>query len=243
MNLPIWEPSQERIDRANMNRFVRFVREETGNEDIQRYAPLYDFSIRSPEKFWPLVWEFCGIRASGQFEPVIENPDQMPGARFYPNVKLNFAENLLRFRDDKPALIFRNEWRPQRQYSYAELHAEVGRMRAGAQAGRGSRSATASPASAQHARDHRSPCWPPPRWAPSGPPARPTSASTACSTVSARSSPRCCSAPTATSTTARPSTAWTRSAACSSKIDLDREAGGRPLLRRRRRICPACAMP
>ena len=47
MNKPIWEPSQERIERANMNRFMRFVREQTGNEDIQRYAPLYDFSIRS----------------------------------------------------------------------------------------------------------------------------------------------------------------------------------------------------
>ncbi|RAP58631.1 acetoacetate--CoA ligase [Oleiagrimonas sp. MCCC 1A03011] len=128
MNLPIWEPSQDRIDRANMNRFVRFVREQTGNEDIQRYAPLYDFSIRSPEKFWPLVWEFCGIRASGQFEPVLENPEQMPGAKFYPNVKLNFAQNLLRFRDDKPALIFRNEWGHKREYTYAELHVEVARV-------------------------------------------------------------------------------------------------------------------
>ncbi len=128
MNRPIWEPGDERIDRANMNRFVRFVREQTGNEDIQRYAPLYDFSVRQPEKFWPLVWEFCGIRSSGSFEPVIENPELMPGARFYPNVKLNFAQNLLRHRDDKPALIFRNEWGHQRQYSYAELHVEVGRM-------------------------------------------------------------------------------------------------------------------
>ncbi|KGI78515.1 acetoacetate--CoA ligase [Oleiagrimonas soli] len=128
MTSPIWEPSQDRIDRANMNRFVRFVREQTGNEDIQRYGPLYDFSIRSPEKFWPMVWEFCGIRASGQFEPVLEHPEQMPGARFYPNVKLNFAQNLLRFRDDKPALIFRNEWGHEREYSYAELHVEVARM-------------------------------------------------------------------------------------------------------------------
>ena len=128
MNPPIWEPGQERVERANMNRFTRFVREQTGNEDIQRYAPLYEFSIRQPEKFWPMVWEFCGIRANGEFEPVIENPDSMPGARFYPNVKLNFAQNLLRHRDDKLALVFRNEWGHQRQFSYAELHAEVGRI-------------------------------------------------------------------------------------------------------------------
>src|SRR5690348_18315330 len=66
---PLWRAGAERIERANMNRFVRFVSERTGNEDIRRYAPLYDFSVRYPEKFWPLVWEFCGIRASGDHEP------------------------------------------------------------------------------------------------------------------------------------------------------------------------------
>jgi acetoacetyl-CoA synthetase len=128
MNQPIWKPDSERIERANMNRFVRFVREQTGNEDIRRYAPLYDFSVTYPEKFWPLVWEFCGIRASGDFEPVLVDAGKMPGARFYPSVRLNFAQNLLRFRDDKLAIVFRNEWGHQRQYTYAELHVEVGHI-------------------------------------------------------------------------------------------------------------------
>jgi len=128
MNKPIWEPSTERIDRANMSRFMRYVRENTGNEDIRRYAPLYDFSVRHPEKFWPLVWEFCGIRATGDFEPVLVDPDKMPGARFFPNVKLNFAQNLLRHKDERTALIFRNEWGHKREITYAELHADVGRI-------------------------------------------------------------------------------------------------------------------
>jgi len=128
MNKPIWEPSTERIERANMNRFMRFVRENVGNEDIRRYAPLYDFSVRHPEKFWPLVWEFCGIRASGDFEPVLIDADKMPGARFFPNVKLNFAQNLLRHKDERTALVFRNEWGHKREITYAELHAEVGRI-------------------------------------------------------------------------------------------------------------------
>ncbi|HEX5123656.1 MAG TPA: acetoacetate--CoA ligase [Rhodanobacteraceae bacterium] len=128
MNKPIWEPSTERIDRANMSRFMRFVRENTGNEDIRRYAPLYDFSVRHPEKFWPLVWEFCGIRASGDFEPVLADADRMPGARFFPNVKLNFAQNLLRHKDERTAIVFRNEWGHKREITYAELHAEVGRI-------------------------------------------------------------------------------------------------------------------
>ncbi|HEY6985738.1 MAG TPA: AMP-binding protein, partial [Rhodanobacteraceae bacterium] len=128
MNKPIWEPSTERIERANMSRFMRFVRETIGNEDIRRYAPLYDFSVRYPEKFWPLVWEFCGIRASGDHEPVLVNGDRMPGARWFPNVRLNFAQNLLRYKDDRTAIVFRNEWGHQRELTYAELHAEVGRI-------------------------------------------------------------------------------------------------------------------
>jgi acetoacetyl-CoA synthetase len=128
MNKPIWEPGNERIERANINRFMRYVRESTGNEDIRRYAPLYDFSVRHPEKFWPLVWEFCGIRASGDFEPVLVDGDKMPGAKFFPNVKLNFAQNLLRHKDDRTAIVFRNEWGHKRELSYSELHAEVGRL-------------------------------------------------------------------------------------------------------------------
>jgi len=128
MNKPIWEPGNERIERANINRFMRFVRESIGNEDIRRYAPLYDFSVRHPEKFWPLVWEFCGIRASGDFDPVLVDGDKMPGARWFPEVRLNFAQNLLRFKDDRTAIVFRNEWGHERELTYAELHAEVGRV-------------------------------------------------------------------------------------------------------------------
>ncbi|MGH8117412.1 MAG: acetoacetate--CoA ligase, partial [Rhodanobacteraceae bacterium] len=125
---PMWTPSAERKDSANLHRFVRFVHDATGNDDIKSYAPLYDFSIRHPQKFWPLVWEFCGVRSSGEFEPALVDGDQMPGARWFPNVKLNFAQNLLRFKDDKLALIFRNEWGHKREYAYAELHAVVGRV-------------------------------------------------------------------------------------------------------------------
>jgi acetoacetyl-CoA synthetase len=127
-NAPLWTPSPERREAANLHRFVRFVREATGNEDIGSYAPLYDFSIRHPERFWQLVWEFCGIRATGDFEPALVDGDQMPGAHWFPDVQLNFAQNLLRFKDERPALVFRNEWGHQREYSYAQLHAIVGRI-------------------------------------------------------------------------------------------------------------------
>ncbi len=125
---PIWRPSPERVENANMTRFIRFVREKTGDSKIDNYDALYDFSIQHLEAFWPLVWEFCGLEASGDPEPVVENPDSMPDARFYPNVKLNFARNLLRFRDGQTAIVFRNEWGHKVEYTYAELYAETARM-------------------------------------------------------------------------------------------------------------------
>jgi len=125
---PLWEPGKERVERANMNRFTRFVREQTGNDDIRSYAPLYDFSIRQPERFWQLLWEFCGIRATGDFDEVLVDGDKMPGAKWFPNVRMNFAQNLLRFKDDRVALIARNEWDHQREFTYAELHEEVGKL-------------------------------------------------------------------------------------------------------------------
>ncbi|MHB8679864.1 MAG: acetoacetate--CoA ligase, partial [Rudaea sp.] len=125
---PIWEPGKERVEAANISRFMRFVREQTGNDDIRRYAPLYDFSIRQPARFWKLVWEFCGIRATGDLEPVLIDGDKMPGAAWFPNVRLNFAQSLLRFKDDRIALIARNEWGDKREFSYAQLHEEVGKL-------------------------------------------------------------------------------------------------------------------
>ena len=125
---PIWEPGTQRVEAANISRFMRFVREQTGNDDIRRYQPLYEFSIRQPEKFWQLVWEFCGIRATGDFDEVLIDGDKMPGAKWFPRVRLNFAQNLLRYKDDRVALIARNEWGHKREITYRELHVEVGKL-------------------------------------------------------------------------------------------------------------------
>lgn len=134
MKKPIWEPSSERIERANINRFVRYAREQTGNEDLRRYAPLYEFSVRHPERFWPLVWEFCGIRASGTFHEVVVDADRLPGARWFPGIRLNFAQNLLRFRDERLALIGRDGRGQRQEISYAQLQQQVARAAAGLRA-------------------------------------------------------------------------------------------------------------
>ena len=130
MDKPIWEPSRERIERANLSRFMRFVREQHPHAELDDYRSLYDFSIRNPEKFWPLVWDFCGIKATGEREPVLVDADKMPGAHWFPEVRLNFAQNLLRYRDDRIALMFHGESGIEQELTYAELHEQVGALSA-----------------------------------------------------------------------------------------------------------------
>ena len=130
MDRPIWEPSKERIERANLSRFMRFVRERYPHVELHDYRALYDYSIRNPEKFWTLVWDFCGIKATGEHDRVLVDADQMPGASWFPDVRLNFAQNLLRFRDDRTALMCLGETGLAHEISYAELHAQVGALTA-----------------------------------------------------------------------------------------------------------------
>ncbi len=123
---PLWTPGKERVERANLSRFIKFVQ---GIEPlVATYDDLYDFSIRRPEAFWLAVWDFCGIRASGDREPILVDADRMPGARWFPQVQLNFAQNLLRYKDDRLALIFRGEAGHAIDITYAELHDRVSRL-------------------------------------------------------------------------------------------------------------------
>ena len=124
---PLWTPSKERVERSNLSRFIKFIQSEC-DEQVQSWPDLYDFSIRRPEQFWTAVWDFCGIRASGEREPVLIDADRMPGARWFPNVRLNFAQNLLRHRDERAALWFRGETGLARELSYAELGYQVSRL-------------------------------------------------------------------------------------------------------------------
>jgi acetoacetyl-CoA synthetase len=103
-----------------MTRFLDYVKKnyEPGAID---YPSLYGWSIRHPESFWPAVWEFCGIRASRLWDSVLEDGDKMPGTRWFTGSMLNFAENLLRRRDDKQALVFWGEDKKKTTLSYAEL--------------------------------------------------------------------------------------------------------------------------
>ncbi|MCB2191192.1 MAG: acetoacetate--CoA ligase [Deltaproteobacteria bacterium] len=120
----LWKPSAERIAGANLTRFIEFVNREHGTS-FSGYPELYHWSISDLTAFHGAVWEFFEILHSKSFDQVVANPDQMPGAKWYPGARLNFAENLLRFRDEQPAIVFRSENGSQRELSYAELYGQV----------------------------------------------------------------------------------------------------------------------
>jgi acetoacetyl-CoA synthetase len=135
---PIWSPGPARRQTANIRRFIELVRTEL-DPTVRDYWDLHRFSLAQPAEFWRAVWEFCGIQGSPG-EVVVEDFDRMPGARWFPQARLNFAENLLRYRDGQPALLFRSETGATASYTYAELYRAVARTAgalrtAGVQAG------------------------------------------------------------------------------------------------------------
>ena len=129
---PLWTPDAERIARANMTQFIGHVRRchPSGAAGVSDFPSLYQWSVHRPEAFWPEVWRFCGVIADDRpgkppWDDVIIGLDRMAppdpklGPRWFPGARLNFAENLLRHSDDRPALVFWNEQGRQRDLSYA----------------------------------------------------------------------------------------------------------------------------
>jgi len=125
MDAPLWEPSHERLERAQMTRFRQRVLSHWGMSATS-YHDLHQFSVDRLEDFWRTMWEFGGV-VGDRGDTVVRDRAKMPGARFFPDARLNFAENLLRRRDDEPAIIFWGEDRVRRTLGHAELYESVSR--------------------------------------------------------------------------------------------------------------------
>ena len=126
----VWRPSAARVAAANLTRFIACLNSRRGTT-LEGYAELYRWSLEHPTDFWTELARFADVRIDWGAGPALENPGAMPGARFFPSARLNFAENLLRYRDDQPAILFRNENGERREISFRQLHAEVARIAAG----------------------------------------------------------------------------------------------------------------
>jgi len=126
MTAPLWQPTADQIAKSNLTAFMRFVADR-GHPAMADYASLHRWSIDEPEPFWAAVWDFCGVVASRRYDMVVEHFDRMPGARWFPGARLNFAENLLRFDDDREAIVFVNESGHRSTLTYHQLGQAVGR--------------------------------------------------------------------------------------------------------------------
>ena len=123
----LWKPSEDKIKNSNMYRFMGLINENY-NQNFTEYAPLYQWSIENIPHFWAAMWEFADIKASKPYDQVIDDVTKMPGAKWFSGARLNFAENLLRYRDDQVALIFKGEDHDSTTMTYSELYDEVARV-------------------------------------------------------------------------------------------------------------------
>ena len=125
MNAKLWEPSGQRIAEARMSAFMRDV-EAAHSIRIPDYGALWRWSVENREPFWRAIWKFCDALGDPGEVTVVDG-ERMPGARWFPNGRLNFAENCLRFRGSDDALVFRGEDQVRRRLSRDELYAQVSR--------------------------------------------------------------------------------------------------------------------
>jgi acetoacetyl-CoA synthetase len=123
----LWQPSEKLIKQANITRFIDFVNKKYGLR-INSYAQLYNWSIENIPDFWAAMWEFGGIKASRGYDKVVDDLSKFPGARWFTGARLNFAENLLKYRDNHAAFIFKGETQKSAKMTYAEVYNSVARL-------------------------------------------------------------------------------------------------------------------
>ena len=129
MNIPLWQPSAQRIARANLTAFAARVAARHGTA-LPDFSALYQWSIDEPQSFWRAIWEDAGIVGATGTRTLVDG-DRMPGAHWFPDARFNFAENLLKDRaraGARDALVFWGEDKVKQRISNGELLAAVSRV-------------------------------------------------------------------------------------------------------------------
>jgi acetoacetyl-CoA synthetase len=135
-NQILWAPSEERIAKSNLTRFaelaqVAYGAPQLGTDIAKNWTDLWHWSVMQRAAFWNAMVEFAGLRAERGPGDTLQGADLMPGARWYPGMRLNFAENLLSRNDQHTAIVFVNDQGDRREISYSCLQLRVARVAAG----------------------------------------------------------------------------------------------------------------
>ena len=123
----LWKPSEEGIRQTHMYRFMQIINGRY-SQKLDDYPALYRWSVDHIPEFWAAMWEFADVVHSAPYREVVDDLTKMPGARWFTGARLNFAENLLRYRDERTALTFKSEGQSSIRMTYAQLYDEVARM-------------------------------------------------------------------------------------------------------------------
>ena len=118
----LWRPDQ--INDTHMMKFMDRVN-NVYDLDINSYQDLHDWSIKNIPEFWKEIWNQSEIIHSSTYTDVVDDLHKMPGAKWFSGSRLNFAENLLRYRNDDVAIYAKTENLPLRSITYSELFNEV----------------------------------------------------------------------------------------------------------------------
>ena len=130
MSRMLWQPSPERVADANITRFAALVRERHA-VNADEFEALHRWSIEDRAAFWSALWDYGEVVGDRGDGPTLVDGDRMPGAKWFPGARLNFAENLLRRCDDAPAILFRGEDRVRYALSFRQLHDAVSMLAQG----------------------------------------------------------------------------------------------------------------
>ena len=123
----LWAPSPERVASAQLTTFMQSVKAATGFDAAGDYFALHQWSLEEPAAFWRAVWEFTEIQGDPG-DIVCDDFMALPGCQWFPNASLNFAENLLRFDDDREALVEIDESDARHALTYGQLSEQVARL-------------------------------------------------------------------------------------------------------------------
>ena len=124
LNPVLWSPSDERIKSSQMYNFIKIINKKN-NINIQNFTDLHTWSIENKANFWSLIWDFFDVIGSKGMEPYIDPINQMPGSKFFPYGKVNYAENMLSGDVSGSAIVFKSEDKIRKEVSWKELKVQV----------------------------------------------------------------------------------------------------------------------
>ncbi len=127
MSKIMWQPTADQVPITEMDKFRCQINEKF-NLQLESYEDLHNWSVTNISEFWGEMWGYGDIIYSEPYKEAVDDLTKMPGAKWFSGARLNYAENLLRFRDNKIALVFQREDQQLRSLTYEELYCTVARM-------------------------------------------------------------------------------------------------------------------